>query len=395
MEVTSGRFAALIAPLSVDTFFAEHWEAKPLHLRRDVNVYAALPTPLEIDEIIASGVLRYPSIQLARGGGFLPPESFTRTVRQGDALFTGLPDVAQIETEYRNGATISLPGFHRVSPAVGALAAALADELDHAIHANVYLTPGNAAGFTPHYDTHETFILQLGGAKHWRVYAPPLTLPHQSQPFSPEGYKLPAAPLFELDLEAGDLLYLPRGFVHSTTTAESYSAHITIGVTVYTWIELAAELLQAAKEKPEFRRALPPGFANRRDVQAGIKPELRRLFAALAAGAEGTELIERLSRKAQAIRFDAGGSFRSDISLVGPQTRLRRTAGDWRIGERERSLILACADSSWTLPPQTRPAVEAIAGGRVVQANDLPGLSPESGLTLLRFLHGKGLVTEA
>lgn len=392
--MTLACFADLIAPVSVESFFAEHWERAPLHLRRDPSLYATLPSPAGIDAIIASGMLRHPAIQLARGGSFLAPESFTRSVRQGEELFAGLPDLARIETEYRSGASISLPGFHRVSPEVGALTAALAEELDHAVHGNVYLTPGNAAGFTPHYDTHETFILQLGGAKHWRVQAPPLALPHRSQPCTPERCRADAPVILEQTLEPGDLLYLPRGFVHSTKTGARYSAHLTIGVTVYTWIELAAELLLLAKDDPEFRRALPPGFASRQSVQAGLEPALRRLLAGLAQPGPGARSIDALAQKAKAIRVEGGGGFRSDISLIGPETRLRGRLGDWQIAERGDHLDLVSSGRHWTVPLAARPAIEAIIGGRTVSAGALPGLSPDGGLALLRFLHGKGLVTE-
>jgi len=81
-----------------------------------------------------------------------------------------------------------------------------------------------------------------------------------------------------VDLEAGDRLYLPRGYLHSTTTSDSFSAHVTIGVTVYTWVDLAKEFLATAVEDEELRHALPVGFAN----QSDLKPQLRdKMLASL------------------------------------------------------------------------------------------------------------------
>ena len=37
---------------------------------------------------------------------------------------------------------------------------------------NTYLTPAGTQGFAPHFDDIEAFIVQLEGAKRWRVYAP-------------------------------------------------------------------------------------------------------------------------------------------------------------------------------------------------------------------------------
>lgn len=35
-----------------------------------------------------------------------------------------------------------------------------------------YITPANKAGFAPHWDDIDAFLLQLEGRKHWKVYAP-------------------------------------------------------------------------------------------------------------------------------------------------------------------------------------------------------------------------------
>ena len=39
------------------------------------------------------------------------------------------------------------------------------------------LTPEGAQGFDPHFDTHEVFVLQVEGHKHWRLYGPGRVLP--------------------------------------------------------------------------------------------------------------------------------------------------------------------------------------------------------------------------
>ena len=386
-------FADLIAPIPVDAFFSQFWELKPLHIRRmDETFYGALLTTQTIDDIISSGGLRYPAIQLAKGGSFFPAEAFTKTSKHGDEVFTGLPNIAQIDSEYRAGATITLPAFHRASRSVGELTSALADHFDHAVHANVYITPGNASGFTPHYDTHETFILQIGGRKHWWVYEPPLMLPHRTQPFTPQGYT-PPAPLLEADLDPGDLLYLPREYVHTTRTSESFSAHLTIGITVYTWIELAAELLQACKTMPAFRKALPPGFASQEALKAALKAELVRLMDALETEADYDRLLQGFSHKVKAARFETGGTFQSDVVLAGPRTVLRVTGpGSWRITEKDWGVLLECAGKALTFPLQTWPALEEIYRRKAVCADELPGLNPDARLALIRYLHGKGFL---
>ena len=86
-------FADLITPIFVDAFFSQFWELKPLHIHRaNERFYRALLTTQDIDDIISSGALRYPAIQLAKGGSFFPAEAFTKTSKHGDEVFTGLAE---------------------------------------------------------------------------------------------------------------------------------------------------------------------------------------------------------------------------------------------------------------------------------------------------------------
>lgn len=305
----AGLFS-LIAPLDREAFFETHWERAPLHLARgDEDFYQSLLTPREVDDAIEAGGLRYPAIQLARGGGFLPAEAFTRSLRLGNDVFTGIPDLDRVRTEYDQGATISLPGFQRSSRALGVLVAAMQDEFSHPVHANVYITPGGAAGFAPHYDTHEVFVLQIAGRKRWRVEPPLLALPHRSQPFDPRRHR-PASQSHTYDLMPGDLLYLPRGFVHSTETeAADFSLHVTLGVSVFTWIELLTDWAQSSRGSEDFRRGLPPGFADSPAVRREVAQEFRRLAARLESEIDTAEWLEDFALRVRASAQASRGRF--------------------------------------------------------------------------------------
>jgi bifunctional lysine-specific demethylase and histidyl-hydroxylase NO66 len=311
MGAVIATFADLLAPIEPGVFFEQSWEKEPLHITRSASTYEGLLTNNDVEAVISSGGLRYPAIQLAKAGGFYPPEAFTRSIRSGGDIFTGIPTLEHIRAEYQGGATISLPGFHRAWKPLGTLAGAVEDEFDHPVHTNVYITPGNAAGFTPHYDTHEIFVLQIAGKKRWRIEKPPLRLPHRSQPFNPQSY-VGSAPLLEVDLSPGDLLYLPRGFVHSTTTSDSFSIHVTLGMTVYTWVELLAEFAQSSRDIPSLRRALLPGFAGRKDIRKTLQDQLPRVIAELQRLTDFEGLMEDFSRRLRSTRGEVSNDFRFD-----------------------------------------------------------------------------------
>jgi len=316
MSACVATFADLVAPIEPEAFFEKSWEKEPLHITRSEDIYESVLTNRDVETVISSGGLRYPAIQLAKGGGCYPPEAFTRSLRSGGDVFTGIPVLERILAEYQAGATITLPGFHRAWKPLGALAGAIEEEFDHPVHTNVYITPGYTAGFAPHYDTHEVFVLQIAGRKHWLIEKPPLRLPHRSQPFNPQNY-VGTAPVLQVDLAPGDLLYLPRGFAHSTTTSDSFSVHVTLGVTVYTWIELLVEWAQSSRCIPSFRRALPPGFAGQQDNQKSLKDQLRRVIAELQRLTGHDGLLEDFTRRVRQARAGIGTEFKTDVTVTG------------------------------------------------------------------------------
>lgn len=388
-------FADLLAPVRPETFFEQNWENEPLHIQRsESSFYENLLTNRDVESAISSGGLRYPAIQLARDGGFFPAEAFTRNIRSGDDVFAGIPNLDRIRAEYQSGATISLPGFHRAWKPLGTLAAAIEEDFDHAVHTNVYITPGNAAGFSPHYDTHEVFVLQIAGSKRWRIHQPPVSLPHRSQPFDPRSY-VPSAPLLEIDLTPGDLLYLPRGFVHTTATSDSFSVHVTLGVTVYTWIELLSDWIQLSKNAPNFRRALPPGFARREDIKQSLKDQLPRMITELQRMTDCDGLLDGFSHRVRSARAGMCADFYSDVMVIGPQTELKTLDRDCYIVAEERGkVVLEFHGKRFVLDKNARPILEEICKRKSFSSVELRHpLGEGATLTLVRSLHKEGFLS--
>ncbi|HXZ01295.1 MAG TPA: cupin domain-containing protein [Stellaceae bacterium] len=388
-------FADLLAPVRLETFFEQHWENKPLHIRRsEGSFYENLLTDRDIEAAIASGGLRYPAIQLAKDGGFFPAEAFTKNIRSGDDVFTGVPNLERIRTEYQSGATISLPAFHRAWQPLGALAAAIEDDFDHPVHTNVYLTPGNAAGFRPHYDTHEVFVLQIAGHKHWRIHEPSVPLPHRSQPFDPRHWSS-SAPLLEVDLAPGDLLYLPRGFVHATATSDSFSAHVTLGITVYTWVELLADWIQSSKNWLSLRRALPPGFAGQKGVMQSLRNQLPGLIAELQRMTDYEGLLDGFSHRVRSARVGARADFHADVVVIGPRTELKALERDrYVVVEESGKIVLNFGGKTLVMEKNVRPALDEICRRPKFSASELSRYLGEGAtLALVRSLYKEGFLS--
>ena len=119
---------ALLSPCAEDEFFDAYWERKPFHLARKTPFYYDnIITNGDLEALITSADMRYPAIQLAKNGAYYPAEFYTRDIRQGGVVFSGVPDIAQVQAEYRSGATVVLPGLHRTWTPLKNLCAALSN----------------------------------------------------------------------------------------------------------------------------------------------------------------------------------------------------------------------------------------------------------------------------
>lgn len=277
---------------------------------------------------------------------------------------------------------------------VQGLCVALESDISHPVHANAYLTPGGFPGFTPHYDAHEVFVLQIAGAKHWRIFDPPLPLPHRTQTFTPIGYDLPA-PMLEIDLNPGDLLYLPRGYVHAANAVGGYSAHLTIGVTVYTWVELIAELANAARDVPALRAALPPGFAARAELKSGLEQNIRQCLNQLSDKTDFQRLIDGFVHRIVAARARPQPVFNSNMHVIDLQTRLKAPdASEYRIAAEPRGLVMEFSGKKFVLPEKIRTTIEEMCRLQSFRLADLSSsLDHDSKLTLARYLSGERFLT--
>lgn len=161
--------------------------------------------------------------------------------------------------EYRLGATISLTGLDRTSKPLRELCASLERRFSAVFQVNAYLTPALSQGFDTHCDAHDVFVLQIQGTKRWKVFDAPVELPVEFRKVRNAG-ELPV--LLEVELQPGDLLYLPRGYPHHAVSAEATSLHVTVGAHTQTWATLVrAAVEECVHRDVRFRTSLPPEFA--------------------------------------------------------------------------------------------------------------------------------------
>ncbi|KAH9499620.1 Ribosomal oxygenase 1 [Bulinus truncatus] len=254
-------FECMIHPVKTDRFFAELWEKKPLLVKRHTSDYnKGWFSTAELDKI-----LRQENIQW---GVNLDATSFINDKRETHNQM-GRAHAPVVWDMYQAGCSLRLLNPQTYSRNVWKVLSVLQEYFGCCVGANIYLTPPGTQGFAPHFDDIEAFIIQLEGKKHWRLYSPrndEEILPRfSSGNFSQQDM---GEPILDTVLEAGDLLYFPRGTIHQGNATDEHSLHITVSCyQMNTWGDLLQKLLPAAveialQENAEFRAGLPRNYLN-------------------------------------------------------------------------------------------------------------------------------------
>lgn len=337
-------------------------------------------------------------MRLVRAGEAVDPSTWTRRARTGATSIDDLLDAGRALDLFADGATIVLQSLHRWWPAVGALCRDLEVELGHAVQANAYLTPGGATGLAPHHDTHDVFVLQVHGTKDWTVRRPATRAPLARQRSDHD--EAAAQPvLFEAALAPGDVLYLPRGFVHSASAQQGVSLHLTIGVLATTAADVLRRLVDRATDEPRFRRTLAPGWPGEQALAgaevADVVADLRRWLDDIDPAAVAEDLRQRF----WAARSPLLGGHLTEIACLDAlddATEVRvRPASPLVVDSDDGQLVLTVGERRIHLPPALGPAVGRLLDGSTRPVCDLADLLDRtSRLVLVRRLVREGaLVT--
>ena len=246
-------YAWLIDPLPTAEFERDCYEQRLAHIRREAPAYyAELLSVTDLDVVLGTHASSHPDIRLVRGDGDVAPGEYTNDAGRIEPL-----DVAR---HFDDGATVIFNQLHKRVPTLARLCVALGRRFSSRVQTNVYLTPPEAQGFAPHWDTHDVFVLQISGAKRWSIYDTRVRLPLRGQRF--ERGTPPGDVSDEFELGPGSAVYLPRGLMHSARSTGEASLHVTLGLTAFTWAEFLVESVTAAAlEEESLRRNLPRGFA--------------------------------------------------------------------------------------------------------------------------------------
>ncbi|XP_033495397.1 ribosomal oxygenase 2 isoform X4 [Epinephelus lanceolatus] len=172
-------FESLIQPMGTEQFFREYWEKKPLHLQRSdpstASYYQSLFQLSDLQSLCSNNLEYYRDINVVR---CINGKKKVLN-KQGQVKNSAL-----CKNFVQNKATIQFHQPQRFKDELWKIQEKLECFFGALVGSNVYITPQESQGLPPHYD----------------------------------------------DVEAGDLLYFPRGTIHQAETPAGvdHSTHVTL-----------------------------------------------------------------------------------------------------------------------------------------------------------------------
>jgi lysine-specific demethylase/histidyl-hydroxylase NO66 len=381
--------AWLLAPLTVDEFLGEIWGASHYHVRRDRRDYLdSLRAEADsVDDLLAL---------------FRPHLSLVSLVRENERkdqyvyrLADGGFDAEAIGRDFADGYTIVLESVQRYVHTIAVLTHSIEAELNFATQVNAYFTPPESQGFPAHCDDHDALIVQLQGSKVWHVFEGVDVPPHEMwrhEAFRTAGLPAPV----DVPLQAGDVLYVPRGRVHAAESTSELSVHLTVGVHAPTLFMLATRALHALNTSDDgIHRQLPPRFLSDPAVRSGLGAVVQGIAEALEqpeAIAGALDSLEAdLVRRGQCKPL---GNGISDAVAIDDQTPVIKYQPLYsRVTENSDHVTLHFAQSQVNVAADHKNALQFLAKSTAAfRICDLPGLDEEQRLELARALLLQGFL---
>jgi hypothetical protein len=285
--------------------FAVTLPADPLLSRRPAQPLRALMDFGGVNEFLRTSALGLPFVSMAKDGERIPPERY--------APGLGTVNVALVAAELEAGTSLQLHELHHAWPPLVAACRRLEHDLGAPVTADAFIAPAKAQCLTHHYDNYSVFAIQTEGSKTWQLFRPVLPFPLTDQKWrkesvSPDDWHrlLCEPPDYQYTLRPGDVLWVPRGWIHNAVPTDEPSMHVAIGVAETSRHALVRTIICDALAREEaFRRDLPVGYAR---SAASSEDTIRGLLRALADWAQ----------RADTARLAAGARSAAWSGLRGP-----------------------------------------------------------------------------
>lgn len=245
----------ILGTIGEEEFFTKYWGQKNVVLSDSIKENISFSKD-DFFKILDTCNLEFPRVTCLHHRGRVPVEEYVDITTENISSKILSDKVKKLAEK---GNTVRIRGIDQFNDSIKLLKNKMIEVFRFNVTANAYYSSSPANGMNPHYDIRHIFIVQLEGVKEWSVGDKINQIPRNDfRPFiftDMDSYE--AKETFSLN--AGEVLYIPPGLWHKTSTLEpNYSLHIALGITMADWYDMSkVYLIHLMKKFPIFREHVP------------------------------------------------------------------------------------------------------------------------------------------
>jgi ribosomal protein L16 Arg81 hydroxylase len=237
----------ILYPLTRKEFFRAYYGKTYAYIQGERGRFSSLLPWSALNSILENPRLAQ-QIKLFREG---------KTIPAGAYEVNGVISCGKLTELLRGGATLHVVGIDEVSRPIRIQARKLAQIFQCRVSTNLYAAWRVANGFGVHWDNHDVFALQIHGKKEWKIYGEgSVRFPLRNGTAS-EKLRHPSEPVWQGNLNPGDVLYIPKGWWHVASPCDEPTVHLTIGISPPRGMEFITWLGFKLSEHECIRRDIP------------------------------------------------------------------------------------------------------------------------------------------
>ncbi|MGC0312983.1 cupin domain-containing protein [Kitasatospora acidiphila] len=382
--MTAEHFS-VVERLGGDDFLAQTLGRSFKVARGEAASLAGLMSWDDLNAILTHHRFEPPRFRLAANGEQVPAHTYSQPIVTRRSTVWHRLQPSELHKRLAEGSTLVLDAVDELHPGISALAGQLERWLRTGVQANLYASWTGTEGFGVHWDDHDVVVVQLDGAKRWRIYGPTRTAPMHRDVETPEPPS--EEPIADLVLTAGDVLYLPRGWWHAVAASEGeHSLHVTCGLQSTTGADLITWLSEKLRTHEAVRADIPRFGAA--EEQRAFLDTLGKL---IAAELENDDLIARFSAARDATERARLAPSLPHITAAPPDPDLQVrliTTRPALMALPDDTINLTTGGEEWTFAAKAEPMLVLLTDG---EPHRLADLAQAAGITLAQ---AAGVVTE-
>jgi len=240
---------SIFQPDGVQLFLTEALGRNALYIPGEAAKFRGLVSWQKVNRLLAYGGLTYPRLRVIQGNQALSPDAYSRIGRSGYARLL----VAELTALLRDGALLAIDAIDQLDEQVAELCRTLEKALGIPVTAELYGSWPDSSVRPPLWDDNETLLFQVEGKKQWSLYEPTAYYPMAEMELpEPQG-----PPRWHGVVQAGDLVYIPRGWWYRDSALGEPSLYLAVRFANPRGFDIVLRLGESLRRKEVVKMDIP------------------------------------------------------------------------------------------------------------------------------------------